>query len=129
MLVVLLGIIYLFDTVELLRRGVKRDVPVDIILQMSLFKLPDVGQQILPFCTLFAAILTFWKLTQKHELVIIKSAGFSPWQFLTPMITVALGLGALFLIIVNPISSVLLSKYSSLENRFLGQQKKPCRLG
>lgn len=123
MLFVLLAVIYLFDTVELLRRGAKKDVPIDIVLKMSLFKLPEVGQQILPFSMLFAAILTFWKLNQKHEIVIVRSAGFSPWQFLGPISLTALGLGILYLTVINPVSSLLLTKYEVLENRHLGQQK------
>ena len=64
MIVGLLSIIYLFDTVELLRRAAKKDnVPLSLILQMGLFKLPEVGQMILPFAVLFSAMFTFWNLT------------------------------------------------------------------
>ena len=86
----LLGIVYLFDTVELLRRASKfSDVPLGLVLQMGLFKLPEVGQLTLPFAVLFSAMMTFWQLTRKHELVIVRAAGLSVWQFLGPVVGVA----------------------------------------
>ena len=61
MLAALLAVVYLFDTVELLRRASKREVPFSLILQMGILKLPEIGQIILPFSILFSAMFTFWK--------------------------------------------------------------------
>ena len=59
LLAVLLGIVYLFDTVELFRRASKfSDVPLPLVLQMGLLKLPEVGQIILPFAVLFSAMMS-----------------------------------------------------------------------
>lgn len=66
---------YLFDTVELLRRAAKfSDVPFSLVLQMGLLKLPDVGQVILPFAVLFGGFY-IWSLSRKQELVSIRAAG------------------------------------------------------
>ena len=55
LLLALFGIIYLFDTVELIRRASKSDdVPLSLVLQMGLLKLPEVGQLLFPFAVLFA---------------------------------------------------------------------------
>src|SRR5690606_30300204 len=87
---ILLAIVYLFDTVELLRRAAKfEDVPLSLVLQMGLLKLPDVGQVVLPFAILFSALYTFWLLARRHELVILRAAGLSVWQFLGPIVGVA----------------------------------------
>lgn len=122
-LMALLAVVYLFDTVELLRRASKRDVPLSMILKMGIWKLPEIGQIILPFSILFSAMFTFWKLTKRYELVVVRSAGFSVWQFLLPIIVVALGVGIFHISILNPISSVLLSKYERYENEYLVDQK------
>lgn len=90
----LLAIVYLFDTVELLRRAAKFDnVPFTLVLQMGLLKLPDIGQIVLPFAILFSRFIPsgFWPAGR--ELVIIRAAGMSVWQFLGPIILVALDRG------------------------------------
>jgi lipopolysaccharide export system permease protein len=120
MLAVLLGIIYLFDTVELLRRASKRDdVPLSLILQMGLLKLPEVGQMIFPFAVLFSAIFTFWQLTRRHELIIVRASGFSIWQLLSPILFVGVGFGVFQISVINPVSAMLLSKFEQLESNYL----------
>src|SRR5690606_11324081 len=91
LLSVLLAVIYLFDTVELLRRASKYDdIPLMLVLQMGLLKLPEVGQVLFPFAVLFSAMFTFWHLTRRNELIVVRAAGFSVWQFLTPIIAVVI---------------------------------------
>lgn len=117
---ILLGIVYLFDTVELLRRAAKfENVPFTLVLQMSLLKLPDIGQIILPFAILFSAIYTFWFLARRHELVIVRAAGMSVWQFLGPIIGVSILIGIFHMTVINPIGAMLISRYHVLEETYL----------
>ena len=113
---ILIGIIFTFDVIELLRRASNRaDVPFDVILTMSMMKLPYFAQILLPFAILFAAIYTCWKLNKMQEIVVIRSAGLSVWQFLSPMIVSSVLLGVLATTLVNPIASTFLSKYNQME--------------
>ena len=117
---ILLGIVYLFDTVELLRRASKRDdIPMSLIFEMGLYKLPEVGQIILPFAVLFSAIFTFWLLSRRSELVIVRAAGFSVWQFLAPVMGVAAMIGLLQMGMINPVGAIMLAKYETLESQTL----------
>ena len=117
---VLLAIVYLFDTVELLRRAAKfEDVPFTLVLQMGLLKLPDVGQIILPFAVLFSALYTFWFLARRQELVIVRAAGMSVWQFLGPIVGVAMLIGLFHMAVINPIGAMLISRYQVLEESYL----------
>ncbi|MCB9987928.1 MAG: LPS export ABC transporter permease LptG [Rhodospirillales bacterium] len=121
---VLLGMIYLFDAVELLRRANnKGDIPLALVLHMSLLKLPEVGQIILPFAILFSSIFTFWQLSRRHELVIVRAAGMSVWQFLAPIIGVALLAGMLHIAVINPVGALLLGKFEAMENSYLANRK------
>jgi len=123
-LAVLLALVYLFDTVELLRRASKRDdVPLALVLEMGLFKLPQVGQRLLPFAILFSALFTFWKLTTRQELVVVRAAGFSVWQFLAPVIGVAVMFAALNVTLVNPVGALLFGKFEALEDDHLSQRR------
>lgn len=123
-LFILLAIIYLFDTVELMRRANKQEnLPLSLVLHMGLLKLPEVGQMILPFAVLFSAIFTFWKLTRRYELIIVRAAGFSVWQFLAPVIAVALAFGFFNLSVINPLGALFLSKFESMENDYLSHRQ------
>ncbi|MFH1158698.1 MAG: LPS export ABC transporter permease LptG [Pseudomonadota bacterium] len=113
----LLGILLLFDVIEMLRRAAAQpDVPLGLILSMSLMKLPTLGQSILPMVILFTAIHTCWKLNKTSELVVIRSFGLSVWQFLSPMLLCALLIGIFSTAVVNPVSSIFLSKHNRLDN-------------
>lgn len=122
---ILIGIVYLFDTIELIRRSSGHDdITMGVILALSLYKLPDVGQQILPFIILFSAIATFRSLSEKHELVCIRSAGLSAWQFMTPIITTTFILSLLYIMVLNPLSAASISKFESLQNLYFGNGTK-----
>lgn len=122
MLGILLGIIYLFDTVELIRRASKSsDVPLSLVLQMGFLKLPEVAQILFPFAVLFSAIYTFWQFNRRSELVVLRAAGFSVWQFLAPVLLVAATAGFLHVGVFNPIGSLFIGKYEQLEAEVLGR--------
>lgn len=119
----LLGVIYLFDTVELMRRAGKfEDMPVSLVLQMSLFKLPEVGQIIFPFAVLFSAMFTLWQLGRRHELVIFRASGLSAWQFLAPLAFTALLIGFIQIMTINPMSAIFIGKYEMLERTYLDRE-------
>lgn len=123
MLLGLLSIIYLFDTVELIRRASKVEgLSFILILQMGLLKLPEVGQILFPFAILFSAMFTFWQLNRRSELVVLRSAGFSAWQFITPVMLLALAIGIFQIAALNPLSALLIGKYEQLENKYLDNQ-------
>ncbi|MGH1456114.1 MAG: LPS export ABC transporter permease LptG [Alphaproteobacteria bacterium] len=120
----LLAIIYLFDTVELIRRvGNREDIPITLVLQMGLLKLPEVGQTLFPFGVLFSAMFTFWQLTRRYELIVVRAAGFSIWQFLTPILGVGILFGVLQMTVINPAGAVLISKFEELERNHLRYQE------
>lgn len=130
LLAILLGIVYLFDTVELLRRAAKfQDVPFTLVLQMAMLKLPDVGQVILPFAVLFSALYTFWFLVRRHELVIVRAAGLSVWQFLAPIVGVGLLIGIFHMCVINPIGAMMISRYQVLEASFLKAEENTVLIG
>jgi lipopolysaccharide export system permease protein len=62
-------------------------------------------------------------LTRRYELIVVRSAGFSVWQFLGPVIGIAICLGFFNMTIVNPVGSILLSKYERLESEYLSHRK------
>ena len=123
---ILMGVIWLFDVAELLRRAAKVDgVPLSILMQMGLLKLPDITQTLFPFIILFASLFTFWQLARRSELVVLRAAGVSAWQFLRPILLVGALAGVFVVTILNPLGALFFQKYNNLDNKFLGKGAKP----
>lgn len=120
LLLVILAIILVLDMVELLRRaGSKPNITFGLILEMSLLKLPQTGQQIFPFVMLFAGMFTFWRLTRSNELIVARAVGVSVWQFLKPVVLAAFMIGVAKVALINPVGAVFIAKYDRLEERYL----------
>lgn len=116
----LLGVIFLLDTIELMRRAAaKAHVTLDVVLAMALLKLPMMAQEILPFAILFSGMLVFARLTRNRELVVARAAGISVWQFLLPVLLLALLIGVFNIAAFNPIASVLTTRFELMESRYL----------
>jgi len=107
------------DLIELLRRSSNRpDATFAVVFQMAWLHLPFFLQKLLPFAVLFGAMFSFQRLTRSHELVAARAVGVSVWQFLMPALAVATLLGAFVVMILNPIGSVLIAKYETMERTY-----------
>jgi lipopolysaccharide export system permease protein len=84
-----------------------------------LFKLPEIGLQIIPFAILFSCVFTLWRMTRSYELISIRAAGVSVWQFLFAPILVAIALGFVNIMVLSPISAVMLGKYEQLQALYI----------
>lgn len=117
----LLGLIYLFETMELLRRAKDQDVATATLLWMGILKLPQTGQIIMPFIFLIAGLILFWQLGRASELVVMRSSGVSAWQFLAPIVMTAFALGVLNFAVLQPVGAAFLKQFSAFETRYLGK--------
>ena len=119
--IIFMGIVLLFDVIELMRRADSDDqIPLSVLLQLGFYKLPEVGQQILPFIVLFGGIATFRSLGDRAELVCIRSVGLSVWQFIIPILSVTLIFSLFYLTILNPLSALAMTHYNALDNKYFG---------
>ncbi len=113
-------IVFIIDLVELIRRAASREgVSIGLMLELALLKLPSMVQRIVPFAVLIGSILTLSRLTRSSELVVVRSAGVSAWQFLTPAMIVTLGLGLFTVMAFNPLSAAMLTRFEQLEAVYL----------
>jgi lipopolysaccharide export system permease protein len=116
LLCLFLLLVFMFDAVELLRRAAsKPNVSFELVMKMTLLKLPHLSQKILPFAVLFGGMVCFWRLTRSNELVVTRGAGVSAWQFLLPAIGLAVGLGVFQISVLNPLASTTLARFEQLE--------------
>lgn len=111
---------FLLDTIELLRRAAaKPDATMDIILRMAALKLPHLAEELTPFIILFSSMLTFWRLTRTHELIVVRAAGVSVWQFLLPVLALTLLIGIVKTLVVNPVAAAFYAGFEQLDGRYL----------
>lgn len=117
-LVILLGLVMLLDYIELLRRA-GNSLSSGTLFLMAALKAPQIIESLLPFAGLIGAMVALWRFTRSHELVIIRSAGVSVWQFLTPALLVMALAGVVEVTLVNPLSANLYRHYQQMEETLL----------
>jgi lipopolysaccharide export system permease protein len=69
----------------------------DAVLYL-LFKLPEIGAQLLPAAFLLASVLTFSTLTKYNEITAVRAGGIAPLRLARPLFVLG-GLGCLVLLI------------------------------
>ncbi|CCG41277.1 LPS export ABC transporter permease LptG [Magnetospirillum molischianum] len=123
-LAVILGMILLFDVIELIRRAAGRpDLGMGLILLMAVLKLPQMLHTILPFAVMIGSMICFWRLTRSHELVVARAAGVSVWQFIAPVMGVVVLFGAIEITIFNPLAAAMFDRYDRLQDEMLRGNK------
>ena len=101
-------LIFFVDFIEMLRRAgnYAGDIPGLLLAWMTLLRLPSFSELVLPFAVLIGSIGIFLMLSRSSELVVLRAAGISVWQFTLPAMVVAFLLGVAFVLIYNPIAAV-----------------------
>lgn len=100
------GIIFLADFSETARRlSWLPGYTVQAALGLTAMRLPLILQQTVPFIMLFSGMTTLIMLNRRYELVVTRAAGISAWQFLSPFIAGALGIGLLVVLVINPLAA------------------------
>jgi lipopolysaccharide export system permease protein len=115
----LLLLIFLAELMELIRRTADRTVPFGVVLEMAALRIPYMTSRTLPFAVLIGAMLALARLTRSSELAVARAAGVSVWQFLTPALALAFGIGVIFVTVINPISAAMLSRFEAIEGKYI----------
>lgn len=117
-------LIFLIDFVELLRESGKRGgVSVGLLAYLTLLRLPAYAELTLPFAGLAGSIGAFLMLSRSSELVVMRAAGMSVWQFIRPGIAVAGLIGAVATAVYNPLSATARAHSERLTAELLGDEK------
>ncbi len=117
-LLVILGIIFLFEMVERLRRiSGSSEFGILFAVQLAVARLPKTVEQVFPFVMMIAAMITFWRLSKTNEFVVMRSAGVSIWGFLTPVCLATIVVGVINVTLINPIAADLYNMFETLERR------------
>jgi lipopolysaccharide export system permease protein len=117
-------LVFLGDFIERLRQASgKSDVPMSTLLLLVMLRTPAFLEMILPFTVLIGSIGAFLMLSRSSELVILRAAGMSVWQFIKPGLIVAAILGGLATAVYNPLSALAKDYGDQLTARIFPDQK------
>jgi len=97
------------------------DAPASLVILMSLYRVPQIMERLMPFSVLVGAMACFFGLSRRMELVVARGAGMSVWQIITPAVLVALVLGAIGTLVYNPLSASLREASKRIESQIFGQ--------
>jgi lipopolysaccharide export system permease protein len=112
----------MIDYVELLRRS--SDWPkatAFILAEISVFRVPQLSERIMPFAVLVGAMSCYLTLSRRLELVVARAAGVSAWQFVAPSMVAAFLFGAVATTIYNPLAAVMHERSKRLESEMMGE--------
>lgn len=130
LLAIIAGLVLLFDTIELMRRAVgDENLPFATVLTMAVFKMPHTVQAVLPFAVLVAMMFALFRLSRAHELVVMRSAGISVWQFLAPALVLAGFIGVFNLAAFDPMAANMYENYQRMDQSLLRRQATSLNIG
>jgi lipopolysaccharide export system permease protein len=112
------------DYIDAMRKAA--DVPgvsASLVILMSLYRVPQIMERLMPFSVLVGAMACFFGLSRRMELVVARGAGMSVWQIITPALLVALALGAIGTLVYNPLSASLREASKRIESQIFGQNQ------
>ena len=118
-------LIFFVDFIEMLRRAgnFSGDVPGLLLAWMTLLRLPSFSELVLPFAVLIGTIGIFLMLSRSSELVVLRAAGISVWQFTLPAMIVAFLLGIVFVLLYNPVAAAARGEAERLYTAAFGRGK------
>ncbi|MCP4381277.1 MAG: LptF/LptG family permease [Hyphomicrobiales bacterium] len=101
-------LIFAITYLEFFTRSIGSDEfdPLQVFV-LTLFRVPSIAEEVLPFITLFGSIAAFVLANRRLEVVIARAAGVSAWQFLFPACLVGLIFGVATTTLYNPASTFL----------------------
>jgi lipopolysaccharide export system permease protein len=117
------ALIFMIDMVELLRLSRRAsNLPMTGLLWIALLRLPAYTEILLSFAVLVGSIAALLSLNRKSELTVMRAAGMSVWQFLSPGVTVTLLLGICATTLFNPLAAHARSLAERLVAEAFGQE-------
>ena len=112
----------MIDYIELMRRSA--DWPKAtawLLAEISLFRVPQLAERIMPFAVLVGAMSCYLALSRRLELVVARAAGMSAWQFVAPAMIAAFLFGTVATTIYNPVAAILHERSKRLEAEMQGE--------
>ena len=118
----LIAMAAMIDFIELMRvMGSQPKATPWLLAQISLFRVPQIAERIMPFSVLIGAMSCYLTLSRRLELVVARAAGISAWQFVAPAMIAAFLFGIVTTAVYNPMAAVLHERSKRLDAEMQGE--------
>jgi lipopolysaccharide export system permease protein len=118
------SIIFIGDFVEQFRKTAGKDVPFNIILQLTVFNFPNLITYTLPITSFFSSILALLILIRNSELIVISGMGISNLKTILPALLLHFFIGIAFITLANPLIAIFDDRYSDLKYEYIDRVDK-----
>lgn len=120
---VIIAVIVLIDYVETSRDiATRADINALEAFQLTLLKAPLLIQETTPFIILFGVLFTFFRLSRRSELIVMRASGYSAWRIVAPAAVLCVVLGAASAALLNPIGARTNAQFEQIRERILDGQ-------
>ncbi len=111
-------VITLIEATEFSRRAASKvNVGVADIVYLIGLRLPNHLEILLPFLVFLAALLTLYRLNKTNEITVFRSIGVSVWQMSVGLGGMALIIGILHMVLLNPIVATFNQNFAYAERK------------
>lgn len=117
-------LIFFINFLDALDKIKAANSPLSAAIAMAFFQIPDFLNDVAPSLVLIAAISSFFLLSSKSEITVIRMSGFSLWQILQPIAISAFVLGLIWTLIFDPISIHMRKKFNALESQYVKNEMR-----
>ena len=122
--IILATILFIGDFVEQFRKTAGKDVPFNIIIQLTIFNFPNLISYTLPITSFFSSILALLILIRNSELTVISGMGISNLKTILPALILHFFIGVIFVTLANPLISIFDDRYSNLKYEYIDRVDK-----
>jgi len=116
---VFLVVLVLIDMVEQIQKFGNASASFGDVVGLTLLNAPRSLYGILPLIVLLATVALFLNLARTSELIAARAAGRSALRMLLAPVSVALGLGVLAVLMLNPLVAATSKRYETQASRFV----------
>ena len=116
-LLIVLGFVSFINLIEIARNLSDRNQNILNYFQLTLFRVPSVINEILPFVIIISISFLFRYLINNNELTSMRNIGYSIFDIFLPVGICIFLFGLLNLFLLNPISANLEKKYEEILNK------------
>lgn len=117
-------LIFFINFLEALDKSSGSEASIFTVIAMAFLQIPDFLNDIVPSLVLFAAMMTFFFLSLKSEITVIRSCGFSLWHIISPIAIAAFLLGVFWTTAISPLSITMLKKFNALEGQYVKNEMR-----
>ena len=117
-------LIFTGDLIENFRKSATKDVPTNIVFELSFYNFPSLIYETVPIIIFFSCILTTVKLVRTSEYTILKSSGLTNNSLLISPSILFFTISVLFVFTINPLVSIFHSKYDKLNYMYIEKTDK-----